>query len=118
MTILPHSISDITDSIINCSAQCSKIGTLNLMLTPLAIYEVDLGAGVLGIGSNSTVSALVDPFIFSENPNYSIIVSDGIQNVPLAETVATPLPAALPLFATGLGALGLLGWRRKRKQAA
>ena len=30
----------------------------------------------------------------------------------------TPLPAALPLFASGLGALGLLGWRRKRKQAA
>jgi hypothetical protein len=31
---------------------------------------------------------------------------------------ATPLPAALPLFATGLGALGLLGWRRKRKSRA
>ncbi len=31
---------------------------------------------------------------------------------------AVPLPAALPLFATGLGALGLFGWRRKRKQAA
>ena len=30
----------------------------------------------------------------------------------------TPLPAALPLFASGLGALGLLGWRRKRKNAA
>ena len=30
----------------------------------------------------------------------------------------TPLPAALPLFATGLGALGLLGWRRKRKAQA
>jgi len=30
----------------------------------------------------------------------------------------TPLAAALPLFATGLGALGLLGWRRKRKAAA
>jgi len=28
-----------------------------------------------------------------------------------------PLPAALPLFATGLGALVLLGWRRKRKSA-
>jgi hypothetical protein len=27
----------------------------------------------------------------------------------------TPLPAALPLFATGIGAIGLLGWRRKRK---
>jgi hypothetical protein len=32
--------------------------------------------------------------------------------------VATPLPAALPLFATGLGGLGLLGWRRKRKARA
>jgi hypothetical protein len=28
---------------------------------------------------------------------------------------ATPLPAALPLFATGIGGLGFLGWRRKRK---
>jgi hypothetical protein len=30
----------------------------------------------------------------------------------------TPLPTALPLFATGLGALGLFGWRRKRKAQA
>ena len=30
---------------------------------------------------------------------------------------STPLPAALPLFATGLGAMGLFGWRRKRKNA-
>jgi hypothetical protein len=31
---------------------------------------------------------------------------------------ATPLPAALPLFASGLSALGLLGWWRKRKTAS
>lgn len=30
----------------------------------------------------------------------------------------TPLPAALPLFATGLGAMGLFGWRRKRRARA
>jgi hypothetical protein len=36
----------------------------------------------------------------------------------LGHNIETPLPAALQLFATGLGALGLLGWRRKRKAAA
>jgi hypothetical protein len=35
-----------------------------------------------------------------------------------ATAPATPLPAGLPLFASGLGALGLLGWRRKRKARA
>ena len=35
-----------------------------------------------------------------------------------ASISAAPLPAALPLFATGLGAMGLLGWWRKRKARA
>ena len=35
--------------------------------------------------------------------------------VPLS---TTPLPAALPLFVSGLGAMGLFGWRRKRKTQA
>ena len=38
----------------------------------------------------------------------------GIDPPPLG----TPLPAALPLFAGGLGALGVFGWRRKRKAVA
>ena len=44
---------------------------------------------------------------------------EAIDDVSLGTaSLVTPLPAALPLFASGLGALGLLGWRRKRKQSA
>ena len=40
----------------------------------------------------------------------------GLDNVSLSDPPpSVPLPAALPLFASGLGALGLLGWRRKKK---
>jgi hypothetical protein len=38
--------------------------------------------------------------------------------VPEVTQAVTPLPDALPLFATGLGALGLVGWWRKRKVGA
>ena len=41
-----------------------------------------------------------------------------LSNFDMFSGTAVPLPAALPLFATGIGGLGLLGWRRKRKGAA
>ena len=82
------------------------------------VYEislfVDVNAVFFGAETGSvSASASADPIITVPN-GYSIEFSP---NLNLAET-ATPLPAALPLFATGLGALGLLGWRRKRKNAA
>jgi len=43
------------------------------------------------------------------------VVDPGTWSGPIS---ATPLPAALSLFASGLGVLGLLGWRRKRKAQA
>jgi hypothetical protein len=46
--------------------------------------------------------------------NTLLLVSDGDPG----EGSATPLPAALPLFAGGLGVMGLFGWRRERKAAA
>jgi hypothetical protein len=45
----------------------------------------------------------------------SIPISFRLSDVPLT---ATPLPAALPLYATGLGIIGFIAWRRKRKREA
>ena len=64
--------------------------------------------------------------VLSENPstlvndNGGLIVSGsavlfdcGCDIISVTGLLTAPLPSALPLFATGLGALGLLGWRRK-----
>ncbi len=71
------------------------------------------------ISGQSISDALIDPYFDLSNlPNgVTFLESDGIGN-SLPNVAATPIPATLPLFATGLGALGLFGWRRKRKNAA
>ena len=70
-------------------------------------------------GGSATFLASLDPTFkvapgVADPNGYSFVFSDGIGNT----VSSTPLPAALPLFATGLGALGLLGARRKRKSPA
>jgi hypothetical protein len=52
-------------------------------------------------------------FSFMDNPAFI-----ALDNVDVSAVAATPIPAALPLFATGLAGLGLLGWRRKRRAQA
>jgi plastocyanin len=39
-------------------------------------------------------------------------------SITVLPAATTPLPAALSLFASGLGALGFFGWRRKRKNVS
>jgi len=53
------------------------------------------------------ISGLPDGVTFLESAN----IGDSLPG-------ATPIPAALPLFGSGLAALGVVGWRRKKKVAA
>ena len=71
--------------------------------TPGGLWSLDFGTG----GSNG-----------SPNTLYFTDGIDGETHGLFGAIEATPLPAALPLFATGLGVMGLLGWRRKRKSTA
>jgi len=60
--------------------------------------------------------------LFNLEPGVTVNAPDSFvtDNIfaPPGAGATTPVPAALPLFATGLGALGLLGWCRKKKAAA
>ena len=49
------------------------------------------------------------------NSNYS---SAGSVSASAVGVSTTPLPSGLPLFLTGLAALGVLGWRKKRMMQA
>jgi hypothetical protein len=73
-----------------------------------------------GIIPGSTADVLV---ILTDATNFdsngSLRLSFFLPDPPgFFEPAAVPLPSALPLFATGLVGLGLLGWRRKGKAAA
>jgi hypothetical protein len=70
----------------------------------------DNGGGAFAFLISGTLTDVFDVY-------YKISVGSGDIALTDSENSQTPLPAALPLFATGLGALGLLGWRRKKKAA-
>jgi len=99
---------------------------LNVLVGTNYIYDVTMNVQVIAGADGSTTSAenataALDPMFTIDLPlidadQYQIFFSDGIGNG--ATNAATPLPAALPLFAGGLGALSVLGWRSRKKSAA
>jgi hypothetical protein len=97
---------------------------------PASFYDVDFSGTPLTIGAMYTalLSTTTDRWGVTSNGNTyggGQIYISGIAS-PLGDLTfrvigetppAVPLPTALPLLATGLGVLGLFGWRRKRKAA-
>jgi hypothetical protein len=92
----------------------SYMGADNLLDIPIPGGGEPDGSGISFIAGGVSFNVFQDgPYIYLYTSNEtSNFVAFGAAPAPPS---ATPLPAALPLFATGLGAMGLLGWRRKRK---
>jgi hypothetical protein len=96
-----------------------------------SLYLADAGVGVTITGYSDFGITPVDSYTLTSAISFTpqqivldwtnieyVAISGGsgfyVNDIEVNDSLATPLPAALPLFATGLGALALLGWRRKR----
>jgi hypothetical protein len=101
--------SNQLEALFNGTVEFSKTniastGTVNGTTIPLYVEVI---FDVTATGS--------DTLMFS---SFDVPSALALDDVTVTSVSATPLPAALPLFASGLGALGLFGWRRKRKNAS
>ena len=118
-----------------CSSGSLSVGALKtqtinvpLDIPVLLVMNIQVGAQASSTGASASSS-------FGHSLDFPIgtalfVLPDGVtangpdsfvtNNIfsPPGSAAATPLPGALPLFAIGLGALGLIGWRRKQKQVA
>jgi hypothetical protein len=88
----------------------SALGTDTIFQNSENLAFGEFSTGTLNFNPGDSASYLV-------TLSYSTDANEAVWSVD--ETInATPIPAALPLFASGLGALGLVAHRRKRKAAA
>ncbi len=77
----------------------------------ISVFDEAGTSGFFGIlGQNAFTSIL-----FGSN---SLTVEDGINLDNAYFVAAIPIPAALPLFGTGIALMVFFGWRRKRKAAS
>jgi hypothetical protein len=89
----------------NSFSSCDSTSGLAACATHMIFYSLDDVAHTFGATTNSVTE--------NADGTFQFVTANGVNTYDGVSQV--PLPAALPLFATGLGALGLLGWRRKRK---
>ena len=109
------------------NTQLVSVYSLDASNHPTLVDEYNLNVSSLGLQSDFTIPAgallLHTNYVFDVtlgyyDPAYGLEDTSETYTQGIYDPSGTPLPAALPLFASGLGALGLLGWRRKRKASA
>jgi hypothetical protein len=102
--------------------------TLPQMMSAFGKFSYGITLTNAGTGATQLVFNVTDTnllsaasFLLSTGNTPAFFAADILSangNTGAVGVAATPLPAALPLYATGMGALGLLGWIRRRRAAA
>jgi len=89
------------------------------LLPAIASFDQILSGGPSDNQSDIISQTLTGSFDINSSGDFFLYAStEGQSSATELGANGTPLPATLPLFATGLGGLGLLGWRKKQKAKA
>jgi hypothetical protein len=94
------------------------LDTLDVTFGGVPIYsQISTGLGGNGFLEHSFIlqAALASTDLIFSARSHSLGVD--LDDISVTHVSATPIPAALALFASGLGALGFAGWRRRRMAA-
>lgn len=84
-----------------------------------ALVEIFVnGTKELSVASSLIGSAFANGSFGFYNYSQANVLYAGITEDVLPPVSAVPVPAALPLLASGMAGLGFIGWRRNRKQRA
>ncbi len=89
----------------------SAATAINASLAPGFIVLEEVGGGEPVIYNSTAVT-------WQATGGPATVTGGLIADFNAVTTTATPLPGALPLFATILGGMGVFGWRKKRKDFA
>jgi hypothetical protein len=91
-------------------------GSGNIISSDAGFYSENVTGG--GGGNDLCINVCSSPYNTElRNVDSGLFVATNEAVTFSDSPFTTPIPAALPLFAGGLGAMGLFGWRRKRKAA-
>jgi hypothetical protein len=81
---------------------------------PTSIFDPYTAAGCPGTAGSCTGQLSIEQDTALVDAQFTV---DSADIVVTGAPQVTPIPATLPLFASGLGGIGLLGWRRKNAAA-
>lgn len=108
---------------LTASTEASNNGSFSRSMTvPVntnQTFNVEMLVRAWTFETGTTATAFLDPFFFLDpiqiDQGFTLEFSPGMGNLNAA---ATPVPAALPLFVSGLAGLGFLVRRRRRRISA
>src|SRR5580704_18103691 len=106
------SFTDLQQSVVILSILINGVPEFASFYNGQSPYQAAIPFSIIDpLTQEETVDFIIDGL---GQQNFDVVGLTGQITEASASLTGTPLPAALPLFATGLGVMGLFGWSRKR----